>query len=141
MHRYRKSLVNNCQTLKDLNYNLAMALIQSSLDPYFQNVLVKDHNRHRGEMVLNERSEIGAVGGVTINWNLNTLHECITTEKFPKKNRYQGFKNRRNVVELSLMENDEFEHFFSKTNTQKFIARGERRYFDVMCARHHCAKQ
>jgi hypothetical protein len=103
MHRYRKSLVNNCQTLKDLNYNLAMALIQSSLDPYFQNVLVKDHNRHRGEMVLNERSEIGAVGGVTINWNLNTLHECITTEKFPKKNRYQGFKNRRNVVELSLM--------------------------------------
>jgi len=36
MHRYRKALVNNCLSLNDFNYNLSMALIQSSSDPYFK---------------------------------------------------------------------------------------------------------
>jgi hypothetical protein len=42
---YRKMLVNQYASLKDFNYNLVMAMINSSIDPYFQNVLVAHPNR------------------------------------------------------------------------------------------------
>jgi hypothetical protein len=37
---YRNRLVSHCASLKDFNYKLAVALIESLVYPYFQNVLV-----------------------------------------------------------------------------------------------------
>jgi len=48
VHSYRKLLVNSCLSLKDFRYKLAMALINSSSDPYFKIVLVAQNKRNQG---------------------------------------------------------------------------------------------
>jgi hypothetical protein len=109
---YRKALVNNCPSLKDFNYKLAMALIDSASDPYFQNVLVADANRR-----------VAAQSFLTVAATLErdpvTLQERIDAERWPKKHRYRGFTHRKNLVELRLTENDQFHHVMEKGNTKK----------------------
>jgi hypothetical protein len=39
-----------------------------------------------------------------------TLAQRIQGENWPKKHCYLGFTNQRNLMELRLTENDEFEH-------------------------------
>jgi hypothetical protein len=78
MSSYRKLLVNNCLSLKDFNYNLAMALINSSNDPYFQNLLVAQNNRIQASQVQQER--LGPVDAPCVQQNLDTLAECNAYE-------------------------------------------------------------
>ena len=42
---HRKLLVNQCVSLKDFNYKLALTLINSWEDPNLQNVLIANPNR------------------------------------------------------------------------------------------------
>jgi len=98
MSSYRKLLVNNCLSLKDFNYNLAMALINSSNDPYFQNVLVAQNNRIQARQVQQER--LGPVDALGVQQNLDTLAECIRGEKWPRKYRFRQFTTNKNLLEV-----------------------------------------
>ena len=75
MSSYRNLLVNNCLSLKDFNYNQAMALINSSSDPYFKNVLVAQNNRTQARQV--QQQSLGPVGALGVQRNPDTLAECI----------------------------------------------------------------
>ncbi len=55
---YRKGLVNHCASLTDFNYKLAVALIESLVDPYFQNILVANPNRTAAESVNEIRLDV-----------------------------------------------------------------------------------
>ena len=110
MYSYRKSLTNHCPTLKEFNYKLAMALINSSADPYFQNVL--------GANAARSRSTAGQVD-IGFTRNPATLKDRIAQEVMPKKHRFRGFTNRANLVEFRLTENDQFEHNMVKGNRKK----------------------
>jgi hypothetical protein len=115
LHSYRKLLVNQCSMLKDFNCKLAMALIESSTDPYFQNVLVANNNRNpaRGHNEMSMDARLGIVRDPT------TLAQRINDEIMSKRQRYCGFTNRKNLLELRLTENDEFQHMLNKTNRTK----------------------
>jgi hypothetical protein len=116
MSGYRKSLVNNCPSLRDFNYRLAMALIDSSTDPFFQNVLVADPNRTRAAAMNDNTPHVMDIG---FNRDPETLRVRLNEEVMPKKHRYRGFTTKRNLVELRLTENDDFQHVITKENTKK----------------------
>lgn len=83
-----------------------MALINSLADPYFQNVLIANPNRAAAEA----NDDITMDNQLGIVRDPATLAQCIQGEKWPKKHRYCGFTNRRNLMELRLtahhIEND-----------------------------------
>jgi hypothetical protein len=114
-YSYRKLLVNQCASLKDFNYRLVMALIQSSADPYFQNIL----GAHLNRTVNVARNESNLDAQLGIARDPATLVNCIQTEKWPKKHCYCGFTNRKNLLELRLTQNDEFKHILTKMNSKK----------------------
>jgi len=70
--------------LDDFNYKLAMALINSSADPYFQNMLIANPNRAAAEaqndVILDTRLGIAR--------DPATLAQCIQGEKWLKKHCY-----------------------------------------------------
>jgi hypothetical protein len=101
--------------LKDFNYKLAMALINSLADPYFQNVLIANPNRAAAK----ENNEVTMDNQLGIVQDPATLAQRIQVEKWPKKHCYCGFTNWRNLMALWLTENDEFEHTISKMNPKK----------------------
>ncbi len=106
-------LVNQCVSLKDFNYKLAMALIQSSADPYFQKFLGANERRSLAQNDITIDAQLGIVRDPA------TLADRIRSEKWQKKHRYQGFTNRKNLLELRMTQNDEFEHILMKTNSKK----------------------
>jgi hypothetical protein len=89
-----------------------MALIQSSADPYFQNVLGANERRSLAHNDITIDAKLGIVRDPA------TLADRIR-KKWPKKHRYQGFTNRKNLLELRMTQNDEFEHILMKTNSKK----------------------
>jgi hypothetical protein len=72
-HSYRSLLVNQFASLKDFNYKLAVALIDSSADPYFQNVLVAHPNR----TIAEEQNKINVNAQLGILQDPATLVERI----------------------------------------------------------------
>jgi hypothetical protein len=74
-HSYRKLLVNQCASLKDFNYKLAMALIQSSADPYFQNFLGANTRRTLAQNDITLDAQLGIVRDPA------TLADHIRSEK------------------------------------------------------------
>jgi hypothetical protein len=75
-----------------------MALINSSNDPYFQNVLVAQNNRIQARQVQQER--LGPVDALGVQQNLDTLAECIRGEKWPRKYRFRQFTTNKNLLEV-----------------------------------------
>jgi hypothetical protein len=117
MYMYRKQLVNNCLSLKDFSYNLPMALITSSTDPYFQNVLVAHTNRTqnsgRGHQTM---PTVDALG---VERNPDTLAERLQGVSWPRRHRFRQFTKNKILLELRLTENDTFSHVMEKGNTKK----------------------
>jgi len=94
-----------------------MALINSSSDPYFQNVLVAHHNRTQARQ--NQEERLGPVDALGVQRNPDTLAEHIRGEKWPRKHQFRQFTTNKNLLELQLTENDEFVHTMEKSNTKK----------------------
>jgi hypothetical protein len=126
MHQYRKALVNSCLSLKDFNYNLSMALIQSSSDPYFQNVLIADRNRTRaaeqchqdgviGQVITRNPDTLCIVGKTIFRCEVCKVALCKTAKDKSHKNM-NCFYIWHNSVDL-IIEHNKIKQAYKKCNT------------------------
>jgi len=116
LHSYRKLLVTQSvldterfqlQTCNGFDSKLYRSVLP--------NVLVANNNQNpaRGQNEMSMDARLGIVR------DPSTLALRINDEMMPKRQLYCGFTNRKNLLELRLTENDEFQHMLNKTNRTK----------------------
>jgi hypothetical protein len=92
--------------LKDFNFKLAIALIESAEDIYFQNGFFADGNRAAAMQINNNRIAIN----LGFQQDPTTLAEWLQNETWPKRHRLFAFSKRNNFVELRFTNNQQFSH-------------------------------
>jgi hypothetical protein len=116
LHSYRKLLVTQSvldterfqlQTCNGFDSKLYRSVLP--------NVLVANNNQNpaRGQNEMSMDARLGIVR------DPSTLALRINDEMMPKRQLYCGFTKRKNLLELRLTENDEFQHMLNKTNRTK----------------------
>jgi hypothetical protein len=112
---YKKSLSNHSVTLREFNVNLAMGLIKSAENTFFQNVLFSD--------VSNTRQVVAAATNCDENLgfqrNPTTLSERLRSVVWPKRYRLEAFCKKQTFIELRLMHNTMFRYVMAKINRSK----------------------
>ena len=106
----RKMLANHSVGLRDFNHSLALGLIDSADDIYFQNVLVRDNNRSVAQTNTTDRGVLN----LGFERNPSTLSQRLSEENWPIRYRLRTFTKNRNFLELRLTENNEFKHKLMK---------------------------
>jgi hypothetical protein len=113
METYRKILSNHGPNLRDFTHKLALGLIESSTDPYFQNVIFSQTNNSNDTQV-------------EVDYNIprdpTTLKRRIESCTWPKRFKLKRFSTDPTFVELHLTSNGEFQHkceILRSTTTRK----------------------
>jgi hypothetical protein len=99
MLSYRKLLSNHGPTLRDFTHKLAMGLIDSSDDPYFQNVLF---SRSQSTMPTDSLPDIER--------DPATLGQRLEQATWPQRFKLQKFSRDPTFIELRLTSNAQFQH-------------------------------
>jgi len=99
METYRKQLSNHGPNLRDFAYKLALGLIESSSDPYFQNVLFSQTNNEN-----NTEQQDDIVRDPT------TLQSRLDQITWPTRFKLNKFSTDATFIELRLTSNAEFDH-------------------------------
>jgi hypothetical protein len=125
LHLFRKSLNNHCQSLRDFNYNLAMGLIQSMSNPYFQNVLFSEANRGSSSEGTSAPAAVSVTnsnaGGIELGFQREpeTLAGRLEQARWPVRYKVKTFTKNKNFLELRLTENDQFKHSITLHENKK----------------------
>jgi len=106
METYRKLLSNHGPNLKDFTHKLALGLIESSSDPYFQNVIFSQTNNYEGTQVE-----------FNIPRDSLTLKRCLESCTWPKRFKLNHFSTDPTFVEICLTSNGEFQTKFDLLRT------------------------
>jgi hypothetical protein len=99
METYRKQLSNRGPNLRDFTYKSAIGLIESSSDPYFQNVLFSQTNNNDN----NETNDGIQCDPATLGYRLSQV-------TWPQRFKLHKFSKDVTLIELHLTSNAEFTH-------------------------------
>jgi hypothetical protein len=87
LDKFKKSMSNHTVTLKEFNINLALGLIRSADNAFFQNVLFSEKNN--AQQVVQVAN--AALEDLGFERNPTTLTERLRLVKWPKRYRLETF--------------------------------------------------
>ncbi len=104
MEAYRKQLSNHGPNLRDYTYKLALGLIESSSDPYFQKVLFSQTNNNDNNETTDD------IECDDIERDPTTLGYRLSKVSWPHRYKLLKFSKDITLTELRLTSNAEFRH-------------------------------
>ncbi len=125
LHLFQKSLINHSPSLQDFNYNLAMGLIQSISNQYFQNLFFAETNRSSATdgtsalAAVSIGSSIGEPVELGFQREPETLARCLQKEWWPVRYKAKVFTKNKTFLELRLTENEQFYHSWTAHGNNK----------------------
>jgi hypothetical protein len=105
MESYRQMLSYHGLNLRDFMYNLAFGLIESSTNPYFQNVLFSPLTNNN----ITEQSQPSNTENQFLG-DPSTLSDRLSESTWPKRYKLKKFNTDKTFIQLQLTWNEQFQH-------------------------------